>query len=95
LVGPVAQCLALPIQATPANKAALDGFKHFGECADELAVVRSLWTIHNDHSGGGGEWDAHSENKSNHTKLAAPVDQPIAGLLTDLKQRSVFTKKER
>jgi hypothetical protein len=26
-----------------------DWFTHVGECADDLAVVRSLWTIHNDH----------------------------------------------
>src|SRR6185436_7713542 len=26
-----------------------DWFKHVGECADDIAVVRSLWTIHNDH----------------------------------------------
>ena len=26
-----------------------DWFKHIGTCADDLAVVRSLWTIHNDH----------------------------------------------
>jgi hypothetical protein len=26
-----------------------DWFTHVGQCADELAVVRSLWTIHNDH----------------------------------------------
>jgi len=26
-----------------------DWFKNIGECADDLAVVRSLWTIHNDH----------------------------------------------
>jgi hypothetical protein len=26
-----------------------DWFRHVGECADDLAVVRSLWTIHNDH----------------------------------------------
>src|SRR5262245_54243770 len=26
-----------------------DWFEHVGECADDLAVVRSLWTIHNDH----------------------------------------------
>src|SRR6266498_3660704 len=24
-------------------------FKNIGECSDDLAVVRSLWTIHNDH----------------------------------------------
>jgi hypothetical protein len=26
-----------------------DWWQHVGECADDLAVVRSLWTIHNDH----------------------------------------------
>ncbi len=26
-----------------------DWFKHVGECADDLAVVRSLWTLDNDH----------------------------------------------
>ena len=26
-----------------------DWFTHVGACADDLAVVRSLWTIHNDH----------------------------------------------
>ena len=26
-----------------------DWFRHVGACADDLAVVRSLWTIHNDH----------------------------------------------
>jgi hypothetical protein len=26
-----------------------DWFSHIGTCADDLAVVRSLWTIHNDH----------------------------------------------
>ena len=26
-----------------------DWFSHIGQCADDLAVVRSLWTVHNDH----------------------------------------------
>lgn len=26
-----------------------DWFHHVGECADDIAVVRSLWTLHNDH----------------------------------------------
>jgi hypothetical protein len=30
-------------------------------------------------------WDAHDDVRSNHTKHAAEVDAPIAGLLTDLK----------
>jgi hypothetical protein len=35
-------------------------------------------------------WDAHSNLKSNHTGLAHAIDQPIAGLLTDLKQRGLW-----
>jgi hypothetical protein len=50
--------------------------------------VRFVQLFHG--GGGGGEWDAHSEIKSNHTKLAAQVDQPIAGLLKDLKQRGLL-----
>ena len=26
-----------------------DWFQHVGTCADDLAIVRSLWTVHNDH----------------------------------------------
>ena len=40
--------------------------------------------------GGGGEWDAHADIKANHGKLANQVDQPIAGLLRDLKQRGLL-----
>ncbi len=35
-------------------------------------------------------WDQHSELKSKHTELAAQVDQPIAGLLQDLKSRGLL-----
>ena len=34
-------------------------------------------------------WDAHENVQSNHTKHAAEVDLPIAGLLTDLKARGL------
>ncbi|MGH9632378.1 MAG: DUF1501 domain-containing protein, partial [Bryobacteraceae bacterium] len=34
-------------------------------------------------------WDAHEDVKSNHTKHAAEVDVPIAGLLTDLRSRGL------
>ena len=37
-----------------------------------------------------GGWDAHSNLKTNHTELARAIDQPIAGLLTDLKQRGLW-----
>jgi hypothetical protein len=50
--------------------------------------VRFVQLFHG--GGGGGDWDAHSEIKSNHTKLAQQVDQPIAGLLKDLKQRGLL-----
>lgn len=35
-------------------------------------------------------WDQHSELKEKHAELAAEVDKPIAGLLTDLKQRGLL-----
>ena len=35
-------------------------------------------------------WDQHSQLKEKHTELAAEVDRPIAGLLTDLKQRGLL-----
>lgn len=36
------------------------------------------------------KWDAHGDLKNNHAKNAAEVDKPIAGLLTDLKQRGLL-----
>ncbi|MFT5467399.1 MAG: hypothetical protein ACI8UO_002503 [Verrucomicrobiales bacterium] len=41
-------------------------------------------------SGAAGAWDQHSKLKANHSKLAMQVDKPIAGLLTDLKQRGLL-----
>jgi hypothetical protein len=35
-------------------------------------------------------WDQHSELKEKHAELAAQVDLPIAGLLTDLQQRGLL-----
>jgi hypothetical protein len=37
-----------------------------------------------------GDWDAHGDCKGNHTSQAKKVDQPIAGLLTDLEQRGLL-----
>jgi hypothetical protein len=37
-----------------------------------------------------GYWDQHSELKSKHEQLAAEVDLPIAGLLTDLARRGLL-----
>jgi uncharacterized protein (DUF1501 family) len=41
-------------------------------------------------NGGAGAWDAHSGLKAGHTALCAQVDQPVAGLIRDLKQRGML-----
>ena len=44
-------------------------------------------------SGGGPgnlQWDAHKDVEENHLRMAAQTDQPIAGLLTDLKSRGLL-----
>lgn len=40
--------------------------------------------------GAGQPWDNHENIKDNHQKLAGQLDQPIAALLTDLKQRGML-----
>lgn len=40
--------------------------------------------------GAGQPWDNHNDIENNHRKLAAEIDQPIAALMTDLKQRGLF-----
>jgi hypothetical protein len=45
------------------------------------------------YSGGGPivtQWDAHDDINANHEKMCGHVDQPIAALLSDLKQRSLL-----
>jgi hypothetical protein len=42
------------------------------------------------YSGAGSKWDSHKEIETNHTRLCRAVDQPIAGLLTDLKARGLL-----
>jgi hypothetical protein len=39
---------------------------------------------------GGDDWDGHADCDKNHQKMASRVDQPIAGLLQDLKQRGLL-----
>lgn len=41
-------------------------------------------------NGAAGEWDAHSGLKANHERLCRQVDQPLAGLIADLKQRGLL-----
>lgn len=40
--------------------------------------------------GAGQPWDNHENIADNHRRLAGEIDQPIAALLTDLKQRGMF-----
>ena len=45
------------------------------------------------YSGGGPlvtQWDAHDDVNANHEKMCGHVDQPIAALLKDLKQRGLL-----
>ncbi len=44
-------------------------------------------------SGGGAgmlQWDAHKDIEENHLRMAAQTDQPIAGLISDLKRRGLL-----
>ena len=50
--------------------------------------VRFIQIMHGD--GAAGAWDAHSKLKTNHAKLGRQVDQPMAGLIKDLKRRGLF-----
>jgi hypothetical protein len=42
------------------------------------------------YSGSGSKWDAHSNVEGNHGRYCRETDQPIAGLLKDLKQRGLL-----
>lgn len=50
--------------------------------------VRFIQIMHG--GGAAGAWDQHSGLKAGHSKLARQVDQPIAGLLKDLKGRGLL-----
>jgi uncharacterized protein (DUF1501 family) len=51
--------------------------------------VRFVQIFHGS-NGGAGAWDAHSSLKSNHSGQCGHVDQPIAALIKDLKQRGLL-----
>jgi Protein of unknown function (DUF1501) len=51
--------------------------------------VRFVQIFHGS-NGGAGAWDAHSGLRNNHAAQCAQVDQPIGGLLRDLKQRGLL-----
>ena len=51
--------------------------------------VRFVQIFHGS-NGGAGAWDAHSNLRNGHSALCAQVDQPIAALIKDLKQRGLL-----
>ena len=42
--------------------------------------------------GGGNSWNQHGDLKGGHEKNAFSVDQPIAGLIKDLKSHGLFDR---
>ncbi len=50
--------------------------------------VRFIQIMHG--AGAAGAWDQHSDLKVKHAELATQVDRPIAGLITDLRQRGLL-----
>ncbi len=68
--------------------------KDFGEkclAARRMAEqgVRFIQLFHG-YRGNAGAWDSHRDLKKNHSRLCKEVDQPIAGLIADLKQRGML-----
>ncbi len=51
--------------------------------------VRFVQVYHGS-NGGAGQWDSHKGLRSSHSKLCQQIDQPIAALLRDLKQRGLL-----
>ncbi len=51
--------------------------------------VRFIQLYHGS-NGGAGAWDAHGGLKAGHSQLCAQIDQPIAGLIHDLKRRGLL-----
>ena len=52
-------------------------------------VERGVRFVELIHTGSSGNWDSHG-NMADHGRLAPQVDQPIAGLIQDLKQRGML-----
>jgi uncharacterized protein (DUF1501 family) len=51
--------------------------------------VRFIQLFHG-YRGNAGAWDSHRDLKKNHGNLCPQIDQPIAGLIADLKQRGML-----
>ena len=51
--------------------------------------VRFVQVYHGS-NGGAGQWDSHKGLRAGHAKLCRQIDQPVAALLKDLKQRGLL-----
>ena len=89
---------ALDVGREPAGVRKLYGLdesetRPFGEqlLAARRLVERGVRFVQIQHGdGAAGAWDAHSQLKANHEKLARQVDLPIGGLLKDLEQSGLL-----
>ncbi len=70
------------------NRGQLDGFGWQCLVARRL-VQRGVRFVELIHTGSSGNWDSHG-NMADHGRLAQQVDQPIAGLIQDLKRIGLF-----
>ena len=70
------------------NRETRDGFGWQCLAARRL-VERGVRFVELIHTGSSGNWDSHG-NMADHGRLAPQIDQPIAGLLQDLKQRGMM-----
>ncbi len=72
------------------ERGANEGFFFGWQClAARRLVERGVRFVELIHTGSSGNWDSHG-NMADHGRLAPQVDQPIAGLIQDLKQRGLF-----
>ena len=62
-----------------------------GQCLKARRLVeRGVRFVQLYHGGGGDGWDTHGGNDSRHVENGRQVDKPIAGLITDLKNRGML-----
>lgn len=90
---PIAQDLSQETEATKSLYGLDDSFtEDFGrQCLlARRFAERGVRFIQVTHSDTNVQWDQHSNLKEGHNKNAREVDKPIAGLLTDLKQRGLL-----
>ncbi|MSR79369.1 MAG: DUF1501 domain-containing protein [Gemmataceae bacterium] len=90
---PLAEDLSGESQATKALYGLNDSVtENFGrQCLlARRFLERGVRFVQVSHSDAFVQWDQHGDLKKGHTKNASEVDLPIAGLLTDLKQRGLL-----